>query len=135
MIKQKQKGFTLVETMVAMVIVSIGLLAMASMLITGIKTNAASEHRMDAAATAQSLLLSARGFAGNRANNEASVQTAVNALLNADSRYKDNVTVTLNPSDTSATVGSYRSVKIQLSWNERGDTKSVALQSGEFVRL
>lgn len=52
----EQKGFTLVEVMVALVVISIGVLAMASLLISSITNNRGSENRMDAAAVSQSLL-------------------------------------------------------------------------------
>ena len=54
--KQASKGFTLIEVLITMVIVSVGLLAMAQMLITNIQQNAKSEQRMDASAVAQALL-------------------------------------------------------------------------------
>lgn len=52
----KQDGFTLIETMVAMLVASIVLLGLGNMLIMTIRTNQQSEHRMDAIAKAQSIL-------------------------------------------------------------------------------
>jgi prepilin-type N-terminal cleavage/methylation domain-containing protein len=49
-------GFTLIETMLAMIIIAVGLLATASLLIGSIKHNSGSEHRMDSAAVSQALL-------------------------------------------------------------------------------
>lgn len=55
-LSNEQGGFTLIETMIAMLVASIVLLALANMLIMTIRTNQQSEHRMDAVAKAQSIL-------------------------------------------------------------------------------
>jgi prepilin-type N-terminal cleavage/methylation domain-containing protein len=55
-VKNKEKGFTLLEVMVTMLIVSIGLLAMAQLLITNIQNNRMNEVRMDSSAAIQSIL-------------------------------------------------------------------------------
>ncbi|MDQ7058012.1 MAG: prepilin-type N-terminal cleavage/methylation domain-containing protein [Ghiorsea sp.] len=53
---KKEVGFTLIESMVAMLIVSIGLLAMANLLITAIRVNQASEMRLEASSTARAVM-------------------------------------------------------------------------------
>lgn len=52
-------GFTLLETLVTMVIVSVGLLAMAQMLLVTMKQNSQSEARMESSALAKNLLTEA----------------------------------------------------------------------------
>ena len=52
----KQAGFTLLEVMITMFIVSIGLLGTAKMLITVVQQNKGSELRIDASATVHTLL-------------------------------------------------------------------------------
>jgi len=61
MVKHKHviSGFTLLETLVTMVIVSVGLLAMAQMLLVTMKQNSQSEARMEGAALAKNLLTEA----------------------------------------------------------------------------
>jgi len=58
-IQNREKGFTLLEVLITMVIVSIGLLAMAQMLLITMKQNSASEGRMSAMSVAQSALTEA----------------------------------------------------------------------------
>lgn len=50
------RGFTLVETMVTIVIVSVGILAMASLLVSNMKANRGSEMRFNVAAISESIL-------------------------------------------------------------------------------
>jgi len=52
----ESSGFTLIEAMITMLIVSIGLLAMAQLLITSIQQNNRSEMRIDASSAVQTLL-------------------------------------------------------------------------------
>jgi len=117
----KEKGFSLIETMVAIVIVAVGILAMASMLITGIKTNHVSEQRMNMAALAQSAMenLEQRLVATNTA---AIAEGFVTAQLGAG------VTpaVTLSPDPL---VQGPAGVVLKLDWVNRGVTKSVVLRN------
>ena len=57
--KNAMSGFTLLETLVTMVIVSVGLLAMAQMLLVTMKQNSQSEARMEGSALAKNLLTEA----------------------------------------------------------------------------
>lgn len=52
----KQRGFTLLEVMVAMLIVSIGLVGLAGLLITGSKNNQSAYHRSQASWMAYDIL-------------------------------------------------------------------------------
>lgn len=58
--KQTDRGFTLIEVMVAMLIISVSLLALAGLLVSSIRTNTGSEQRMDAAAVSQAILADCR---------------------------------------------------------------------------
>ena len=51
----ESKGFTLIETLVTLVIVSVAISALGTLLISTIKTNRASESGMDAAAIASNI--------------------------------------------------------------------------------
>ena len=54
--KDAAKGFTLVETLIALVIISVAVSALGTLLISTIKTNRDSESRMDSAAIAYNIL-------------------------------------------------------------------------------
>jgi prepilin-type N-terminal cleavage/methylation domain-containing protein len=51
-----ERGFTLIEAMIALVIISISLLGLAGLLTTTIRFNMGSEQRMNAAAVSQAIL-------------------------------------------------------------------------------
>jgi prepilin-type N-terminal cleavage/methylation domain-containing protein len=145
MIKQPQKGFTLIEVMVTMVIASVGLLAMASLLITSIKVNASSERRMDAAMLAQSVMMQtvvhvrtlAAGHTAGLAPGEATALaiTMLGGKYDADGKnggYAPTVTFVRGGSSETAT-GEFTSVTVKLDWYDHGDTKSVTLRSGGYT--
>jgi len=130
--KSKQKGFTLIEVMVTIVIVSIGMLALAGLLITGIKVNANSETRMDASGLAQGIMsrlsiqAAAAGFTQAQATTAA--QNILAARYSAAGTNKGyNPTVTMLPSTT---VTGFTSIIVRLQWDDHGSTKQVELRSG-----
>jgi len=112
-----QDGFTLIEAMVAMLIAAIMLLAMAQMLITGMKTNQQSEHRMDAAALANSAMANAIVQASNAGYS--------GGVINYTSVPSGKATVTVAPSPT--VVGQEVMVNVVFTWKEHGKTKTINL--------
>ncbi|MBL4759780.1 MAG: prepilin-type N-terminal cleavage/methylation domain-containing protein [Mariprofundaceae bacterium] len=117
--KMQQKGFTLIEVMVAMLVSSIVLLALGQMLITGIRFNQQSEHRMDAAALAQSALSNAAAQASS-----AGYAGGVVLFSNIPSG-KATITVVPNPT----VVGQGSDVRVVFTWKERANTKTINLYS------
>jgi len=81
-VRNMQRGFTLIEVLVTMVIVSVGLLAMGQLLITTIVQNANSEKRMDAAAVVKNLISEA---ATTVTSDAACAAVAANAAADARS--------------------------------------------------
>jgi len=118
---REQKGFTLIEVMVAMLIAAVVLLALGQMLIVGMRSNQQSEHRMNAAALAQSALADA-------------VAQASLASLNYTSR---TVSYTSVPSGQAAITvipsppvqGQETKVRVVFTWAEHGTTKTIKLYS------
>jgi len=116
---REQKGFTLIEVMVAMLIAAVVLLAMGQMLITGMRSNQQSEHRMDAAALARSALsdavaqASSAGYAGGTVN-YASVPSG-------------QAVITVVPPLT--VTGQETKVRVVFTWKEHGITKTINLNS------
>ena len=62
MVGKKEKGFTLIEVMITVVIVAVGLLATAQLLIMTIKQNGNSELRIDSSAAVQVMLYDAEAI-------------------------------------------------------------------------
>jgi len=121
----KQGGFTLIETMIAMMVSSIMLLGLAGMLITTIKTNKTSESRMTAATTASSIIskieasaVATPGYSQATANNDAT------ALLPAGSSYTPTVTMT-----PAVAIQGHEHIVVQLAWMDHGVPKNVSVQS------
>jgi len=132
--KSKQKGFTLIEVMITIVIVSIGMLALAGLLITGIKVNADSEARMDVSGVAQSIMSRVSVPAAAAGYLQATAQTEAETIL--ATRWSGNAnpsgvlytpTILLSPATT---VAGFTSIIVRLQWNSRGQNHQVELRSG-----
>jgi len=119
MLSEQQKGFTLIETMVALLVSAVVLLALGQMLITGIHANQHSEHRMDGAALAQSVLANAVAQASN-----AGYVSGVVAFPKIPSAQ---ATITVVPSPTVAGQGT--DVRVVFTWDEHGSAKTINLYS------
>lgn len=114
-----QKGFTLIEVMVAMLIAAVVLLALGQMLIVGMRSNQQSEHRMDAAALARSTLsdavaqASSAGYAGG--------------TVSVPGVPSGQAVITVTPNPTAA--GQETKVHLVFTWKEHGVTKTINLNS------
>ncbi len=137
--RRKEQGFTLIETMIAMLIGGIVLLALGGMLTTSIRTNQQSEHRMEAVAKAQSIMayVSAKitpNYTQTTARSQARQQLCAPGnigLVGActagrrESIYTSVVTLTPTTVPLTGSVG----VHVQLAWTEHGMNKTVSLSS------
>jgi type II secretion system protein I len=104
----KNKGFTLIEVLVAMVILSFSLLALAGLMITTTKNNSFGSNMTEAATFAQDKLEELRAIKwenlidGNNTDQQGG-STGIN--------YTRNWNVTTN--------GSLKTITINLNWNDR----------------
>lgn len=126
------KGFTLIEVMVTIVIVSVGMLSLAGLLITGIKVNAASESRMDASGLAQGVMSRLSIQAATVGYTQAQALTDAQSILAA--RYSAtgtaggyNPVIIMTPTPA---VAGFTSVIVRLQWDDHGSMKQVELRSG-----
>ena len=124
MMREDQRGFTLIEVMVAMLIAAVVLLALGNMLITAIRTNQQSEHRMDAAATAQSIMANLSTRATTLNYTQTAANTEAQAQLPAGSIYTPSILI--NPSPV---VAGSAMVTVTLAWQEHGANKTMVLHS------
>jgi type II secretion system protein I len=104
----KPKGFTLIEVLVALIILSFSLLALAGLMVTTTKNNAFGSHMTEAATFAQDKLEELRAIKwenlidGNNTNQQGG-STGIN--------YTRNWNVTTN--------GSLKTITINVNWNDR----------------
>ncbi|MDQ6956116.1 MAG: prepilin-type N-terminal cleavage/methylation domain-containing protein [Mariprofundaceae bacterium] len=117
--KMQQKGFTLIEVMVAMLVSSVVLLALGQMLIVGMRSNQQSEHRMDGVALAQSALSNAVA--------QASSAGYAGGTVTFSSIPSGQATITVVPNPTVAGQGT--DVRVVFTWDEHGSTKTINLFS------
>ena len=104
----KTKGFTLIEVLVALVILSFSLLALAGLMVTTTKNNSFGSHMTEAATFAQDKLEELRAIKwenlidGNNTDQQGG-STGIN--------YTRNWNVTTN--------GSLKTITINVNWNDR----------------
>jgi type II secretion system protein I len=104
----KSKGFTLIEVLVALVILSISLLALAGLMVTTTKNNAFGSHMTEAATFAQDKLEELRAIKWE------------NLIDGDNSDQKDGSTgITYTRNWNVTTNGSLKTVTINVEWNDR----------------
>ena len=106
----KSKGFTLIEVLVALIILSFSLLALAGLMVTTTKNNSFGSHMTEAATLAQDKLEELRAIKWddlNEGNHTDPAQQEGSTGIN----YTRNWNVTTN--------GSLKTVTITVNWNDR----------------
>ncbi len=130
--KSVEQGFTLIEAMVTMLIVSVGLLAMASLLITAIKVNQDNEMRLDASSKADAIANYAITQVRTTVDLYAStLQTKADAMAKAPSNNVFTPSVALSPNPTKNC--KYHNIDVTISWTLRGAAKSVVVHTGAMT--
>jgi len=134
LMRVEEKGFTLIESMVAMLIVSVGLLAMANLLITAIRVNQASEMRLEASSMARAVMtasiLQVRSTVGLT---QAIMQTNAAGLVDSNKYDTTGTWLTLTP-DPTVDCG-FSDVSVTLTWTLHGVPKSVVVHSGAMTNV
>ena len=127
-----QRGFTLVEVMITLVILAFGLLTLAAMQLAAMKQGSAGRHTGDGAAIARSYLEQAArlpwatltaaqgaGWVDPVWANEPSAQVTVNRPIGA-ARSEHDYTVTWRVTDVGASPTCLRDVEVRVTWPEQG---------------
>jgi type IV pilus assembly protein PilV len=118
---KNNKGFTLIELMIAIVIFSIGLLAMAQLQMFSIRYNSEAQRMSEATTLAQ-----------GKMEDLMSLDYADTDLDNGDHTDPNNAnikwSITVNPEVTGSTTET-KSITVTADWNSRGTTKDVTLDS------
>ena len=148
-IRSRQSGFTLIEALVAMVVLSLGLLGLASLQINALKFNQTAHLRTQAATQAYRMLDTMR--ASRSAVSNGNFDVALSAKLTGGTLYGDEVNgwktalasqlpsgdgsiCRLATADPSSGCGAGSFVLITVQWNEANDPKATrALQQFQLV--
>ena len=116
--KLKEEGYTLIETLIAIAILAFGLMAVATMQITAIKTNAV------ASGISQGLTL-------GQAKVEELMNLPYSALSDGSSSSTDGKYTVLWNVAVNVPVISSKTIRVLVTWTEKGRTKRIAL---DFVK-
>ena len=106
----KSKGFTLIEVLVALVILSFSLLALAGLMVTTTKNNAFGNHMTEAATFAQDKLEELRAVKWENLA-DGNHTDATPQIGSTGINYNRNWNVTTN--------GSLKTITINVNWNDR----------------
>ncbi len=122
---QDEKGLTLLEVLVAMVVLSLGLLALAKMQITAIQVNAASGRLTQGTAFAQDKVeqLMALPYADAKLDD----QTPVGEFTTyTETRPAQGYTITWTVDQDTPAVG-VKTINLKVTWSNRGRQKTFLL--------
>ena len=125
------RGFTLVESLVALVVISISMMALASLLIVNIKTTAMSEHRINHVMLGQAVMnnVSANIKQTGVGFTQAQAQAVLDdQLQNVEDLYSSTVTIAPTP-----TVIGTAMVNVHLQWQYQNQIKDLTLSSAVAI--
>ncbi|MEO5362001.1 MAG: prepilin-type N-terminal cleavage/methylation domain-containing protein [Magnetococcus sp. DMHC-8] len=119
--QEQRRGFTLVEAMVALLILSVGMLALGRLQGSMTQSSAQAKARTEALRLAEGKIEELRGF---------SSLAAVTGYANsADTVTGTNAVFTRSWSWTNTAAPAYRSVQVTVAWQDRSGSQSVGLRT------
>ena len=119
------EGFTLIEVMITVAVLSIGLLALASMQITAVNDNASSSHRTEASTWAQDKMEALMALPFTHDN---LTQTTPGNPHSDPTQPSDDYEISWTVDDD-ISLPDTKQITITVTWQERGLTKTVRLVS------
>lgn len=126
----RQKGFTLLEVLVAMLILSIGLLGLAGLMASGLRNNHSAYYRTQATWLAYDVIDRMRANQANASDYSVAMGAAAEGegVAGADvANWKAMIATTLPEGDGAVLVnaaGGVRTVTIDIQWNDSRGTNS-----------
>ena len=141
--KDEQKGFTLIETATALLVMMIGGLGICAVFAYAIKNNTGSRDRAAALAVAQQQMETYRNLEFLDAGMNTTVTPVVTTVTSADRTYNVRTTIctgwaTGNPCPSDTTAGSLKTIKVEVT-PQLGDsawansTVQVSIQRSTFM--
>lgn len=127
---KRRKGMTLVEIMIAMVILSFGLLGVAAIQVRAITEGSGGQHLSDASAIARNRIeaLARQAWASPTLNDTGGAWTAPVNVVTADQTYQQSERITDNGPPTTI-----KSIEVRISWNDsKRQNRSVVLSSARL---
>lgn len=122
----RKNGFSLIEVLVAIVVLSLGLLGLASLQMTSLRFNHSAYHRTQATLLANEIIDSIRANAANASQYVIAANGAVTAsgVVASDlTNWRNRITNVLGPAATGAV--SHNNTEniftVQILWNDAGD--------------
>jgi type IV pilus assembly protein PilV len=116
--KNNEKGFTVIEAMVAIVIFSVGVLATVTMQVQSMNSNTRSMNTTDASSIAASTI---EGLKPLDYMSDTELTDGVKGLPD-----KENFSISYQVI-TDAVIPNTKHIRVSTTWTERGDTKTVAI--------
>lgn len=119
---KRSKGFSLIEVLIALVILAIALLGLAGLMVTTTKNNSFGNHMTEAATFAQDKLEELRVTPWDN------VAMGADTVVSTGINYSRNWTVSTLPNPSPPPVDFLKTVSITVSWND-GINRSVRILS------
>lgn len=135
----RQKGFTLLEVLVAILVLSIGLLGLAGLMASSLRNNHSAYYRSQATWLAYDVIDRMRTNRPNAADYGVAIgaASAAGGLAGADiAGWKAEIAETLPGGDASVvvvTAGEARTVTVDIQWNDARGTSGDAAQTFRVV--
>lgn len=124
-----QKGFSLLETLVAVVVVAVGLLAVASLQSNLVGKSADNKAKAEAMAIAQARIDDFRNYT-IALSGEAAFDTLFAAVTDANPTVVPGANADFTRTDTIATAGITKDIDVKVAWTDRrGNTQNVVMST------
>ena len=131
--RERRAGLTLVEIMIAMVILSFGLLGVAAIQVRAITEGSGGQHLSDASAIARNRIeaLTRQAWAAPVLNDTGGAWTAPVNIVTADQTYQQSERITDNAAAPAPVT--IKSIEVRISWNDtKRQNRSVVLSSARL---